>query len=165
MLRLILILFLLAVPIAEIAVFMMVGEAIGVLPTIALVIITAVIGAYLLKQQGLQAFQRLQDDIRERRVPAASIGHALTIAIAGVLLLTPGFITDTVGFLLFIPAVREGLWRSITRSVKVYRVDPATGGGGPGWPGPEPTRRTIDLDQGDYGPSNPNTPWKGSGGQ
>nr|WP_255720412.1 FxsA family protein [Acuticoccus kalidii] len=160
-LRLILFAFLLIIPISEIAVFLVVGEAIGVLPTIALVVITAVIGAALLKQQGLQAFQRLQDDIRERRVPAASIGHALTVAIAGVLLLTPGFITDTVGFLLFIPAVRTWLWRSISSSVKVYRVDPVSGTAGPTG-GYREGQRTIDLDTTDYGPrdSDPETPWR-----
>nr|WP_269751224.1 FxsA family protein [Acuticoccus mangrovi] len=156
-----------AVPIAEIAVFLMVGAAIGVLPTIALVIITAIIGAYLLKQQGTSAFARLQDDLRNKRMPAAAIGHAITVAIAGCLLLTPGFITDTLGFLLFIPAVRAWLWRGITSSVKVERIDPNgpyPGGYGP--TGGAPTGpRVIDLDEGDYRPSNDPSPWReGPGG-
>ena len=144
--------------------FLVVGEVIGVLPTIALIILTALLGTALLRQQGLAAFHRLQDDLRSDRIPAAAIGHALAIAIAGALLLTPGFITDGVGFLLFIPAVRHLLWRLILSSVKAHRLDPKSGmnvGPGAGAAGPH-RPETIDLDTGDYEPSDHSSPWRGN---
>lgn len=157
MFRLILFAALVAVPIAEIALFLVVGSFIGVLPTIGLVVLTAIIGTVLLRRQGTEAFRRLQADIRANRVPAAAIGHALTIGIAGVLLLTPGFMTDAAGLLLFVPAVRSALWRQILASVKIHRLDPEAGPA-PGSPrGP----RTIDLDADDYGPPNSSSPWRG----
>ncbi|MEM8663842.1 MAG: FxsA family protein, partial [Pseudomonadota bacterium] len=119
MIRLILFILLLGVPIAEIAVFIAVGSAIGVLPTILLIILTTVIGATLLRRQGVSALAKLQDDVRNKRTPAGAIGEAVTVAIAGILLLTPGFITDAVGFTLFIPAVRRWLWRGVKGSIKV----------------------------------------------
>ncbi len=134
--RSILFVLLLIVPIAEIAVCLTVGSAIGVLPTLLIIIATAVLGAALLKRQGVAAFARLQSDMKEGRVPAAAIGQAITVGIAGVLLLTPGFITDAVGFLLFIPKVRAWLWQQISGSVKVYDASGRTGsspfGGGSG---------------------------------
>lgn len=163
MFRLILFAALVAVPIAEIAVFLVVGGAIGALPTIGLIVLTAIIGTVLLRRQGTAAFARLQEDIRANRVPAAAIGHALTVAIAGFLLLTPGFITDAVGFLLFVPAVRGALWRQIRSSIKVHRLDPEGFGQGPAGPGGGPPRgpRTIDLEEGEFGPADPSSPWGG----
>jgi len=161
LIRLVLFAALVAVPIAEIAVLLVVGSAIGALPTIGLIVLTAIIGAALLRRQGTAAFGRLQADLQANRVPAAAIGHALTVAVAGVLLLTPGFITDAVGFLLFVPAVRSALWRRIRSSIKVHRLDPETG---PDFrhPGAPPRgERTIDLDADDYGPPDPSSPWHG----
>lgn len=154
MIRLILFIVLVSVPIAEVAVFLIVGKAIGVLPTILLIIGTAVVGAFLLRQQGLAALVALQGDIRDGRVPAASIGHALMIGIAGVLLLTPGFITDTMGLVLFIPGVRRSMFRALSKAIRVERVDPGA-----------PTRpaqpRVIELDASDYGPVDEPSPWRG----
>ena len=120
--RLFLLVVLLGVPIAEVAVFLMVGSVIGVLPTIALIILTTVIGATLLRRQGLSALRQMQDDLRNDRVPAAAMGNAVTIAIAGILLLPPGFITDFVGLLLFIPAVRSKLWRGISGGMTIEQT-------------------------------------------
>jgi len=152
--RLILFLLLVGIPIAEIAVLLTVGSVIGVLPTIAIIILTAAIGTVLLKRQGVSALRRLQDDVRQDRIPAEAIGHAVTVAIAGVLLLTPGFITDAVGFALFVPAVRRALWRRIARSVTVVHAARP----GPGR-GPQPRGRTIDLDEEDYRRADPDSPW------
>lgn len=161
MIRLLLFILLVGVPIAEIAVFLTVGSAIGVLPTIAIIILTAVIGATLLKRQGVSALARLQSDVRNNKVPAAAIGEAVTIAIAGLLLLTPGFITDAVGFSLFVPSFRSWLWRRISGSVKVvtgsgaaanvFRTRPK--------PGPQASR-TIDLEEGEYRRGDDNSPWQ-----
>ena len=159
MIRFILFAFLIAVPIAEIAVFLLVGSIIGPLPTILLIIVTAILGAILLKKQGVSVLARLKSDMEQNRVPAGAIGHAVTIAIAGILLLTPGFITDTIGFLLFVPAVRHGLWKQISGAVKMERgTAPQQGGGGPRQ---RTHARVIDLDEGDYRPKTggDDSPW------
>ena len=94
---------LLAIPILEIAVFILVGNAIGLWPTLGLVILTAVIGSILLKQQGLWTLARSQAEIGAGRVPGRDLVSGVMIAMAGVLLLTPGLVTDALGFLLFVP--------------------------------------------------------------
>ncbi|UOM36460.1 FxsA family protein [Acuticoccus sp. I52.16.1] len=161
--RSILFAFLLIIPIAEIVVFLTVGSVIGVLPTIAIIILTAVLGAILLKRQGLSAFARLQADASAGRVPAAAIGQAITVAIAGILLLTPGFITDTVGFLLFIPAVRSWLWKQIAGSVRIHGAGTGGPGADAGGPAGHPYRpgkpQVIDLEATEVKPD-PSTPWR-----
>ncbi|MEM0908221.1 MAG: FxsA family protein, partial [Pseudomonadota bacterium] len=103
-------------PIAEIAVFIMVGSAIGVLPTIALIILSAVLGLTLLRNRGLSALSRVRADLENDRVPADALAEAMSVAIAGILLIIPGFITDTIGLLLLLPGVRRGLGRKMSRS-------------------------------------------------
>ncbi|MEW5424546.1 FxsA family protein [Amorphus sp. 3PC139-8] len=152
---------LLAVPALEIAVFVIVGGAIGVLPTIALVFLTAVIGSALLKHQGLSILNRIRAEMDAGRVPGAELGHGAMILAAGVLLLTPGFVTDTIGFLLFVPPIRETIWRTISARIAVSVVRP----GGP--QGPQRPRRdgpVVDLDADDYGPADANSPWSNSAG-
>lgn len=157
MIRFILMIFLIGIPIAEIAVFLLVGSVIGALPTIAIIILTAIIGAGLLKRQGISALTRIRADIDSNKVPAGSIGEAFTIALAGILLLTPGFITDTVGFALFVPGVRHWIGNKIVGAV---RMDIRThNGGGFQRPGQPSGPRTIDLDETDYSRADPNSPW------
>lgn len=160
MLRLILLIFLIGIPIAEVAVFMLVGSVIGALPTIAIIILTAIIGAGLLKRQGVSALTRVRADIESNRVPAGSVAEAFTIALAGILLLTPGFITDTLGFVLFVPAVRRWLGQRIVGAVRIDRASFTQRSAGT-WPPDRPTGpRTIDLDEGDYRASeDPSSPW------
>lgn len=110
---------LLAIPALEIAVFILVGGKIGVLWTIALILVTAVIGSILLRIQGFQVVGDLQRASREGRVPGRELGHGAMILAAGILLLTPGFVTDTAGFLLFIPAFRDVVWRFLASRVTV----------------------------------------------
>lgn len=146
-----------AMPIAEIALIVSVGSAIGVLPTIALVIATAIAGTFLLRRQGVQVLSRLRSDINENRIPAEAIGHAVCVAIAGVLLLTPGFITDAFGLALFVPAFRRILWRQLRSTFKLETVQ-TSGFGQPGpspndqWPpsGGQRKGHTIDLGEGEY---------------
>ncbi len=161
MIRLFLIAFLIAVPIAEIAVFLLVGDLIGALPTIALIILTAVLGATLLKRQGLSAIARLKADLDQGKVPAGAIGQAVTVAIAGILLLTPGFITDTIGLLLFIPSVRRGIWKQVSGAVKMERGTAPQRGG----PRQRTHGRTIELGHDDYRPKggDGDSPWRGPG--
>jgi UPF0716 protein FxsA len=99
----------LVVPIVEIALFFYVGSAIGVWPTMALVVITAVLGSMLVSRQGRGTWIRLQREIATGQPPTATLVHGAMILVAGALLLTPGFLTDTVGFILLIPGAREAL--------------------------------------------------------
>ena len=109
---LILLLFI-GLPIAEIAVLIKVADVINLWPTIALIILTAVIGVSLLRMQGLSALSRAQTSLNEGRLPVDSITDAVALMLAGAFLLTPGLITDTLGFALLIPAVRHGLARHL----------------------------------------------------
>lgn len=108
------------VPIIEIAVFVQLGNEIGLWNTVILIILTAIIGAWLLKSQGIATLQRAQDSIQKQVFPIAEVFDGLCLAIAGVLLLTPGFVTDTAGFLLFLPQIRtilrKHIWIRLTKS-------------------------------------------------
>lgn len=97
----------LAIPIIEIFLLIQVGGYIGVLPTIALVVLTAVIGAYLLKSQGTQTYMRFNQSLSEGRVPANEILEGVALLIGGALLLTPGFFTDSIGFFCLLPITRR----------------------------------------------------------
>lgn len=162
-LGLILFLSLLAVPALEIAVFIVVGSQIGVLPTIGLVFLTAVIGSMLLRHQGLSILGRVRTEMDAGRVPGTELGHGAMILAAGVLLLTPGFVTDTIGFLLFVPTVRDTIWNQIRGRIAVTVARPGGPGARPrGAPGPGGQRGrgpVVDLDAGDYGPADPSSPW------
>jgi UPF0716 protein FxsA len=103
-----LILFIL-IPIIEIALFIKVGGFIGLWPTLAIVIMTAVIGTNMLRTQGLSTLARLQSSLQTGENPIDPIVHGALILLSGVLLLTPGFFTDGIGFLLLIPPVRTAL--------------------------------------------------------
>ncbi|QSP94444.1 FxsA family protein [Marinobacter salinisoli] len=94
-------------PIAEMAVLIKVGGVIGVLNTVGLVLLTAVIGAWLLRQQGLATLLRANQRLNSGELPAREVAEGLILAVGGALLLTPGFITDTIGFLCLIPVTRH----------------------------------------------------------
>lgn len=94
-------------PILEMAVLIKVGTMIGVFNTIGLVLLTAVIGAALLKQQGLATLTRANQRLNSGELPAKEVAEGLILAVGGALLLTPGFVTDTIGFLCLIPGTRH----------------------------------------------------------
>ena len=94
------------VPIAELAIFIALGDKIGLWPTLAIIIITGFLGAALTKSQGARAIQRFRQASAEGRLPHREVTDGLIILVAGAVLLTPGFLTDTVGFLLLVPPVR-----------------------------------------------------------
>lgn len=96
-------------PIVEMAVLIQVGSMIGVLNTIGLVLLTAVIGAWLLKQQGLATLLRANQRLNSGELPAREVAEGLILAVGGALLLTPGFVTDTVGFFCLLPGSRHWL--------------------------------------------------------
>jgi UPF0716 protein FxsA len=106
---LILVFLFIAVPVAEITVLIRVGGAIGLFNTIAFVIFTAVLGAYLVRQQGFATLAKLQQETNAGRVPALQIAEGVALLFAGAVLMTPGFITDAIGFAILIPPVRQAL--------------------------------------------------------
>ena len=139
---LILLIFIL-VPIAEIAIFIWVGEQIGIAATIAIVIVTAILGTALLRRQGLSAAYRVQEALDRGEVPIDPVVDGVCLLLAGAFLLTPGLLTDAVGFLLFIPEVRRHLARAAVKAlirrgnVRVYtsggsNPNPRPPGGGAG---------------------------------
>lgn len=101
--------FFLAVPILEIYLLIQVGEVIGAGWTIMLVVLTAVIGVWLLRIQGLSTLTRAQQRLQENQLPAREILEGMALVVAGALLLTPGFFTDAIGFLLLLPPTRIAL--------------------------------------------------------
>ncbi len=97
----------LIIPFVEIYLLIQVGGIIGAFPTILLVVFTAVLGAWLLKQQGLATFQRFQESLAQGVIPAYEMIEGPIILVGGALLLTPGFITDIIGFACLIPQLRR----------------------------------------------------------
>lgn len=109
----------LVVPIAEIYLLIQVGKVIGAGWTVLLVVLTAVIGVALLKHQGLSTLNRAQQKLNENELPAHEILEGMGLLVAGALLLTPGFFTDAVGFLLLFPPTRIWLVRAIVSRMVV----------------------------------------------
>lgn len=112
----------LLVPLVEIALFIQVGGWIGLWPTLLIVVLTAVAGTWLVRSQGRLALAQVRGSFQTLRDPSEPLAHGAMILFSGALLLTPGFFTDTVGFLLLIPAVRRAAFRWLSRRVSVTRV-------------------------------------------
>jgi len=108
-----------AVPLIEIALFIQVGGAIGLWPTLGIVVVTAILGTWLVRTQGLMAMGRLRDSFSELRDPTEPLAHGAMILFSGALLLTPGFFTDAIGFSLLIPGVRTAVFNYLKARVKV----------------------------------------------
>lgn len=140
---------LLLLPLAEIAAFVVVGRSIGVLATLGLTVLSGVVGLVMLRVQGAGVLRRLQTESVKGTDPAREIVHGAMIVVAAILLIIPGFITDIVGILLFLPFVRDLAWSLVRPNITVmresrfsYRARSDDGA---------PTRATvIDLDSDDY---------------
>ena len=120
---------LLVVPIAELWVIVQISDQIGTLPTLLLLLLVSVIGAWFLKREGLATWRRLRAAMRRGEVPTKEATDGALILLGGALLLTPGFLTDAVGLVLVFPATRAVVKRSVrgmlSRRVKQrYGVDP-----------------------------------------
>lgn len=118
---------LLIVPVVEIALFIVIGGQIGVLWTLAMILITAIIGSILLRVQGFQILASIRDKIDAGQMPAKELASGAMLLVAGILLLTPGFFTDTIGFLLFVPPVRSLVYNAI--GAQLVTMDPKPFGG------------------------------------
>jgi UPF0716 protein FxsA len=109
----------LAFVLAEIAGFILVGQAIGVLATLALTVLATLTGVTLLRRQGLATLERAKAEIRARQMPARHLFDGALQGLAALLMILPGFITDIIGLALFVPAVRDVIWRRLARQVEV----------------------------------------------
>ncbi len=109
----------LAVPLIEIALFIQIGGIIGLWWTLATVVVTALIGTFLVRSQGLAVLSRLKGSLEELRDPTEPLAHGAMILFSGALLLTPGFFTDAVGFALLVPGVRGFIFNAIKSRVVV----------------------------------------------
>lgn len=129
------------VPAIELALLIEIGSRIGTLPTIALIVLTGVVGAALARWQGITVLRQMQLETAEGRLPAASLIDGVIILIAAALLVTPGILTDAVGFLLLIPLTRAGIRRLmrrwLERALREGRANVMISFGPPG-PGPRP---------------------------
>lgn len=112
----------LAVPIIEIALFIQVGGLIGLWPTLAIVVLTAIVGAAVMRSQGAHAWAEIQRSFSELRDPTRPLAHGVMILVAGMLLLTPGFFTDAAGLALLVPGIRDLVLRQLASRVRVSRM-------------------------------------------
>lgn len=115
----------LVVPFAELAVILKVGGEVGVLNTIALLVVVSAVGGWLVKREGLSVLRQAQARISAGAVPGRELVDGVLVILAGALLLTPGFLTDCVGILLLLPpvraAVRAAAVRRLARRVEIQR--------------------------------------------
>lgn len=147
------------VPLIEIALFIQLGGAIGILWTLFIVVITAILGTWLVRQQGIRAIRELQGSFSQLRDPTEPLAHGAMILFSGALLLTPGFFTDTIGFLLLVPQVRSAVFRFLRSRVTVQSFSMGQSGQNQAPPsGPD----IIDADFEDVTPGK--TPTHGNSG-
>lgn len=149
---LLLILLFIVVPIVELYVLIQVGQEIGVLPTIGLLILDSILGAMLMRSQGRAAWRRFNEAVRAGRVPAREVLDGMLVIFGGAFLLTPGFVTDILGLTLLLPpsraAIRRALVRTLAGRVTFGMMRPPGRSRRPGPPGPgddvEGTASEID---------------------
>jgi UPF0716 protein FxsA len=167
---LVLLLAFIAVPIVEIAVFIQVGGWIGLWPTLGLVVLTAIVGSIELRAQGLATVNKLRAQVDRGELPTQTLFDGVCLLFAGALLLTPGFVTDILGMLMFVPPFRRVLFQAVGPYVRKHaeaRVYTSGGGPGgprgPGGPGDPRGRRDdgvidadyVEVDDTDEGPNDP----------
>lgn len=119
------------VPVIELFLFLVIGREIGIFPTFAIILLTGVLGAALARSQGLRTLSKYREAMAQGRLPHEAVLDGLMILVAGALLLTPGFLTDTIGFLLLAPGVRKvvrsRLEHSLRERVRFVDIAAATG--------------------------------------
>ncbi|MBB4093806.1 membrane protein FxsA [Ochrobactrum pecoris] len=158
----------LAMPFIEIAGFVIIGSKIGVFATLGLVILSAMLGFFLLRVQGIGLLQRIRTETAAGRVPDREMVHGAMMVLAAILLIVPGFVSSTIGILLFIPFIRDFMWEKFMRGRMVVATSArySDGYGQHPSPGQSPHQNprqdhVIDLDPEDYTTRpNENSPWK-----
>jgi UPF0716 protein FxsA len=153
-------LILLALPLIEIAGFVLVGSQIGVFPTLGLVILSGIVGGILMRIQGFGILTRIRQQIESGNDPSRELAHGVMVLVAGILLLIPGFVTDILGILLFIAPIRDFGWYLLRDRITVVG-DFAGTRRGPAGPDTRSSRKTIDLDEDEYSKAPDETsPWR-----
>lgn len=136
---------LLILPIVEIAIFIKVGQSIGLLPTLALIVGAAVLGGLVLRQQGLSVLSQLRSNVNVGQMPGRTIADAMMIGVAAVLLVLPGFVTDIIALALLLPPVRGWIYGALASRVTVVDTTTTYRARETGQ-----IKGTIDLDDEDY---------------
>ena len=143
----------LVIPIIEIFVLIKASDVIGTFPTIILVVLTAVIGAGLLRQQGLSTLARFKQNVATGKLPAQELVEGILLAVGGALLMTPGFVTDTMGFLCLLPFSRQFIASNIIKRSATKITAGMTGGFSSGAHGFHQGAQNNDMDdvmEGEY---------------
>lgn len=147
----------LLVPLIEIGLFIQVGGWIGLWPTLGIVVLTAILGSWLVRTQGLMAMGKLRSSFSTLQDPTAPLADGAMILFAGALLLTPGFFTDAFGFALLMPPVRAAVYKYVRARVKVQTFDM---GGQRHDPRQSPADKdVIDVEFKEVGPNDPPSEW------
>lgn len=156
----ILFLLFLCLPILELALLLRVGASIGAWPTLGIVILTAFTGSWLVKKQGIALIGRIQEQTRRGELPAAALVDGLFLLVAGLFLMTPGFITDALGLLLLSPAFRRWVVRYAQENMKSRIVTQVSfthvGADGSVW-------QQVTRSERPYSESNSNSDFEGQG--
>ena len=152
-------LLMLAMPFIEIAGFVIVGSEIGVLATLGLVVLSAVLGFFLLRVQGFGLLQRIRAESAAGRVPDREMMHGAMIVVAAIMLIVPGFVTSAIGLLLFVPFIRDLVWNRFVRN-RLVVATASTRYSEAYSPYQRPDNNVIDLDPEDYtAKPDENSPW------
>jgi UPF0716 protein FxsA len=138
-----LLLLFIGVPLLEIALFIQVGGFLGLWPTLLIVVLTAMAGTYLVRRQGLAQLRAVQTSFDRLSDPTRPLAHGAMILASGLLLLTPGFFTDAVGFALLVPGVRDFVMRQVRARIEVKSF-------AMGQPGARPGPAEDGVIEGDY---------------
>jgi UPF0716 protein FxsA len=139
---------LIVLPLLEIALLIKVGQNIGLLPTLALLIGAALAGGLLLRYQGLAVLAQLRGNLSAGRMPGRTIADAMMIGVAALLLVLPGLLSDVAALALLLPPVRSWIYGALARRVTVVETASYRRGGDPRHLGAD----TIELDEDDYRP-------------
>lgn len=141
----------LLLPIVEIAIFIKVGQLIGLLPTLGLVIGAAILGGFLLRQQGMSVLTQMRGNVSRGEMPGRTIADAMMLGLAAVFLVLPGFFSDVVALLLLLPPVRGFIYKALASRIQVVDTSNYRRGANPHDPRLRQTG-TIDLDDDEFRP-------------
>ena len=153
-----LLLLFIVVPVLEIWLFIIIGGAIGTYITLSIILLTAILGTFLVKAQGIYVLKEIQSKFDELKNPTEPIIHGAMILFAGALLLTPGFFTDSVGFLLLIPSIRSVTFSWLKNNLNFVKQSNES-------KSHSSTQRYTDIEVTDYKEVRPEekSPWTNNG--
>ena len=147
----------LAFILAEIAGLIVVGEAIGVLATLALILFAMIAGSILLRRQGFATLAKVRADLAAGKAPAEPLAEGAVLTLASLLIMVPGFLSDLLGVALFVPPVRAALWRALRHRSQIRPLQQVAASAAP--------PKVVDLEPSEYGAARPRgeSPWRPRG--